>query len=150
MKTSPIPLPGTAFLVAWIAQMRLARGRGVTFGSALAATPALLGASWLGLGSLAQFRARQTSYSPVTLDRAHALVEEGPNAVTRNPMYVALALLLAAHATARRSLAAALPVAAFVAVVDRFQIPAEEAALAERFGGSYRRHRARVPRWWGL
>jgi protein-S-isoprenylcysteine O-methyltransferase Ste14 len=37
-----------------------------------------------------------------------------------------------------------------VAVIDRFQVAAEERALADRFGDDYAAYRANVPRWLGL
>ena len=64
-------------------------------------------------------------------------------------MYVAMAGLLLAHAIQRRSLLALLPVAAYVAVLDRGQIRAEEAALRKAFGTDYQEYLARVPRWLG-
>jgi protein-S-isoprenylcysteine O-methyltransferase Ste14 len=37
--------------------------------------------------------------------------------------------------------------AVFWLYLDRVQIPAEERALAARFGAAYAAYRARVPRW---
>jgi protein-S-isoprenylcysteine O-methyltransferase Ste14 len=86
---------------------------------------------------------------PVHPERATHLVTDGPYALTRNPMYVSMAGALVAHAIWRRSLAALLPVAAFVAVIDRLQVTDEEVALREHFGAAYDDYRARVPRWLG-
>lgn len=54
-----------------------------------------------------------------------------------------------AHALAHRSGKALIPAAAFAFAMDRGQIPAEEAALARKFGGPYRRYQREVPRWVG-
>jgi len=62
-------------------------------------------------------------------------------------MYVGLAGLLGAHAVWRGSWAALLPLAAFVVLIDRVQIKAEEAALLEKFGAEYDAYRATSPRW---
>ncbi len=78
------------------------------------------------------------------------LVTDGPFAHTRNPMYVGLTGILLGHAAARRSHVALLPIAGFLAVVDRLQISAEERALSATFGAEYDAYRARVPRWFGL
>ena len=75
------------------------------------------------------------------------LVTDGPNALTRNPMYVGMAGVLTAHALVRRGWLPVLPLAAFVAVIDRTQIRPEEAALRELFGEKYDAYCARVPRW---
>ena len=64
-------------------------------------------------------------------------------------MYVGMAGLLVAHAVWRGSWAALLPVAGFVAVIDRLQVGAEEPALVESFGDEYESYRASVPRWVG-
>ncbi|QOR69860.1 isoprenylcysteine carboxylmethyltransferase family protein [Ruania alkalisoli] len=93
------------------------------------------------------FHSRRTTVSPLDPSAASALVTDGPNAFTRNPMYLGMAGLLTAHAWRRGSWLAVLPVAGFVAVIDRLQVPAEESALAERFGPAYVAYCARVPRW---
>ncbi len=93
------------------------------------------------------FRTRRTTVSPLDPSAASTLVTDGPNAVTRNPMYLGMAGLLSAHAMHRGSWLAVIPVAGFMAVIDRLQIPAEERALAERFGPAYVAYCARVPRW---
>lgn len=105
---------------------------------------ALLGASVL------DFRRNRTTVNPLTPEEVSALVTTGPNQLSRNPMYVGMAGLLAAHALFRGRWAALLPVAAFVAAIDRAQIPGEEAALRERFPDSYDAYAARVPRWLGI
>jgi protein-S-isoprenylcysteine O-methyltransferase Ste14 len=75
------------------------------------------------------------------------LVTSGVNGRTRNPMYLGLTGLLVAHAIRRGSVWGLVPVGAFIAVLDRVQIPMEEAALEEHFGAEYQAYRARVPRW---
>lgn len=116
----------------------------------LAAAGALVGASaGTSLGGARTFRRRGTTVNPVKLGESTALVTEGPFSYTRNPMYVGLAGVLVAHALARGSVRALLPAAAFVAVIDRMQIPPEEASMAALFGAEYDAYRARVPRWLG-
>jgi protein-S-isoprenylcysteine O-methyltransferase Ste14 len=86
---------------------------------------------------------------PLEPARASTLVTTGPNAITRNPMYVGLTGLLVAHAILRGSWPALAPVAGFVAYLDRVQIRAEEKALLVRFGAEYDAYRSQVPRWLG-
>ena len=62
-------------------------------------------------------------------------------------MYVGLSGLLVAHAVWRGSWAALLPLAGFVAFIDRIQVQAEETALLEKFGAEYDAYRAATPRW---
>ena len=75
------------------------------------------------------------------------LVTSGANAISRNPMYVGMAGLLLAHAVWRGSWTALLPLAGFVAFIDRAQIRAEESALLEKFGAAYEAYKATTPRW---
>lgn len=107
-------------------------------------------ASTLMGSALREFRASSTTVDPLHPDRASALVTSGPFRFTRNPMYVGMAGLVAAHAFLRGSPKAVLPLAAFVAVIDRIQIPPEEAAMTSLFGADYEAYRARTPRWLDL
>lgn len=144
----PVPPPYVA-AAAWLAQDLLSRRavpRPATTGAAIALAA---GALALGVTSIVRFRVRRTTIDPVDPTRASALVTDGPYRITRNPMYVGMAGVLAAHALHRRSLLAVAPVPAFVAVIDRLQIPGEEAALTASFGDAYAAFRARVPRWLG-
>lgn len=98
------------------------------------------------LGLLA-FHMAHTTVNPMQPGRASTLVTSGIYRVTRNPMYVGLALLLTAWAL---HLSAWLPWAGpivFVAYVTRFQIRSEERALARRFPVEYAQYAARVRRW---
>ncbi len=99
--------------------------------------------------SARQFHRQGTTVDPFDPALASSLVTTGANAVTRNPMYVGLAGLLVALAVRRGSGVALLPVAAFVLVIDRLQIAAEEEALSSHFGADYERYRESVPRWLG-
>lgn len=142
------PPPPLLALAAALAQQGLTRGAppaSVLRRSAAAATAATSVA--LAAGAASRFRAQGTTVEPFDPSRASSLVVSGPNALTRNPMYVGLAGLLVANALRTGSFAAVLPVAAFVAYLDRFQVAAEERALAERFGADYAAYRESVPRW---
>jgi protein-S-isoprenylcysteine O-methyltransferase Ste14 len=101
----------------------------------------------LAVASAREFRRRGTTVEPFDPSRAAVLVTTGANAVSRNPMYVGLAGVLAANALRLGSWTALLPVAVFAAVIDRLQIETEEAALLANFGAEYEAYRASVPRW---
>ncbi len=96
-----------------------------------------------------RFRRSGTTVNPFHPERASVLVTQGSNSVSRNPMYVGMAGLLAAHALWRGSWVAWLPVVGFVALIDRVQIGAEESALAATFGTAYEAYRSSTPRWLG-
>ncbi len=145
MKRVPPPLLA---LTAAVAQRALAGGpsapsaaRGAASAGVALASISLDGAAGLG------FRRSRTTVNPFHPELSSTLVTTGVNAITRNPMYVGMAGLLVAHAIWRGSWTALAPVAAFVLVIDRTQVPAEEAALVASFGASYDAYRAAVPRW---
>lgn len=116
---------------------------------ALAASAAAGASGWLMFGSVLRFYRQSTTIDPLTL-RPESLVDSGPNRLTRNPMYLGIAGTLLAHAIARGSVRALVPVALFVVVIDRLQIAPEESAMRERFGAEYDRYVERTPRWLGL
>ncbi len=98
------------------------------------------------LGLMA-FRASRTTINPLKPERSSVLVTGGVYRVTRNPMYVGLALLLCAWAV---YLSALLPLAGplvFVLYITRFQIQPEERVLKRIFGEAFSNYAARVRRW---
>ena len=114
-----------------------------------AAVTAVASVALMG-SAVQQFRSSGTTVDPIHPERASALVIGGPFRITRNPMYVGMAGLLTAHMVLRGSAKALPPLAAFVAVIDRVQIPPEEDAMAALFGADYETYRSRVPRWLAL
>jgi protein-S-isoprenylcysteine O-methyltransferase Ste14 len=144
-----LPPPGW-FAAAAGAQVLLTRAARPTSRSAVAAALMVVGGGITALAAVAALRRHGTTITPEHPEQATALVTDGPFAFTRNPIYLALAGALVAHAVLRRSPAALIPAAAFVAVIDRAQIPAEERALREHFGQRYEQYSDAVPRWIGL
>jgi protein-S-isoprenylcysteine O-methyltransferase Ste14 len=144
-----IPPPVLA-LAAAVAQRALTR-------KAPPATPVrravagVVTAASVGLAGTASatFHRVGTTVDPIDPTRASVLVTGGVNSITRNPMYVGLSGLLTAYAIRRGAWMGLLPLAVFVALMDRGQIEAEEAALSARFGAEYDSYRDRVPRWLG-
>lgn len=138
--------PAGLFILAACGQRVLA-GRLSTPRALLPALPLVAASAAVGAGGVREFLRARTTIDPVKVNGASTLVTGGALGLTRNPMYLALAGLLTAHAAARRSVVALLPVAGFVWAIGRWQIPAEEAALTSRFGAAYREYARRVPRW---
>lgn len=141
--------PAVLLAVAAAAQHLLARGRRPSTLSGLLGVKIAGWSGILGFSAVREFRRGSTTVDPIHVDTATELVRTGPFAFTRNPMYLALTGALLAHAVARRSLPALVPIVAFIAVIDRLQIPAEESALREIFGPAFQEYAAAVPRWVG-
>lgn len=114
----------------------------------MAIATGLVSAAALG-ASVASFRARRTTVDPREGAQPSMLVTGGLNSLTRNPMYVAMAGLLLAHAAWSGRTMSLMPAAVFVVWMDRAQIPAEEADLRALFGASFEEYAGRVPRWVG-
>jgi protein-S-isoprenylcysteine O-methyltransferase Ste14 len=146
----PIVPPPLIALGAGFVQRALAPERSPGFARKAAAVG--IAAASIGLlgATGAAFKRHGTTFEPFDPSRATALVTDGPNAVTRNPMYVGMAGLLAANALGRGGWLTPLPVLAFVAVIDRIQIRPEEEALRTLFGEDYAAYLDQVPRWIGL
>ncbi|MBE1236224.1 isoprenylcysteine carboxylmethyltransferase family protein [Phaeovibrio sulfidiphilus] len=93
------------------------------------------------------FKKQGTTYHPGEPEKATSLVTGGAYRITRNPMYLGLALFLGSIALSMGSLPALLVVPAFLGWITRFQVIPEERALESCFGDEYRAFKARVRRW---
>jgi len=75
------------------------------------------------------------------------LVTEGPYRVSRHPMYLGMALVLAGMAVILGTVAPFIVVPVFVVLVDRKFIAVEEKAMEQRFADAYGEYKKRVRRW---
>jgi protein-S-isoprenylcysteine O-methyltransferase Ste14 len=97
--------------------------------------------------AIAQFVRARTTVDPLHPAAASTLVDGGVFRLTRNPMYLGMATVLAAWALWLGNAAAALLVAGFVGWITRFQIAPEERALRAHFGDAFDAYARRVRRW---
>ncbi len=126
------------FVTLW----SISGGSGLRF---LAAVPlAAAGAAVIVL-ALALFRRAGTRPEP--WQPTSALVFDGIYRVTRNPMYLGMALLYAGVAVALDSPLALLLLAPVVAAIHFGVVAREERYLEAKFGEPYRRYRAQVRPW---
>lgn len=149
LKVPPLVVVGITAALMWlIARLRPAASARLDsrIVAVLAVWILIVGAGLI-LSGVVSFRRALTTVSPVSPDEASSLVMSGAYRVTRNPMYVGMAALLAAWAVYLRSPLSAVGVVGFVWYIDRFQIQPEERILAAKFGSSYDEYRTRVRRW---
>lgn len=141
----PLPpplIPAGALLVAALltAVMPLPLGRGSLALGAFAASLGLLLALW-AVVTLRRHRTAVIPHHPTT-----ALVESGPYAHTRNPIYLGMALVVLGVAIAIGGwfwiAALAVP-----PLLDKLIIAREEHYLTARFPRPYQRYCGRVRRW---
>lgn len=113
----------------------------------VAAAAIAMTAAVFALSGIISFRRAKTTINPVNPDKASSLVSSGIYGISRNPMYVGLALLLVAWAVYLSSLWSLVGVLGFILYVDRFQITPEERALTTLFGDEFLSYQATVRRW---
>lgn len=104
-------------------------------------------AAFIGVFALVQFFRARTTIDPTSPVKATSLVTGGLYNFSRNPMYLALLLLLLALGTWLGNAFNTLLAAGFVAYMNRFQIIPEEEALRELFGKEYQHYCIKVRRW---
>jgi protein-S-isoprenylcysteine O-methyltransferase Ste14 len=78
---------------------------------------------------------------------SNGLVVSGPYRWSRNPLYLAMALLSAGVAVYANAIWPLLMLPIVITFVQRRIIDREERDLERTFGREYRRYRDRVPRW---
>lgn len=91
------------------------------------------------------FKRAETGVVPFS--KSTTLVTSGIYRITRNPMYLGMALVLAGAAIKIGSLSAWLPVIFFVFIIQRQFIRNEEIFLTAIYGDEYRRFCKKVRRW---
>lgn len=107
----------------------------------------LLLAVFYGPRAIRAFARAGTTINPVNLNAASQLVTGGPFALSRNPMYVSMALLLTALAVLLNNGWAFIGPVLFVIFITVFQIIPEERVMLAKFGDAYSAYRKRVRRW---
>ena len=106
--------------------------------------PLLLGI-WLLVSARSVFRRHMTPLMP--WEPTIALVQDGPYRFSRNPIYLAFALMYLGASFIFNSIFLLIVLALVVVLFDRTQIPREERYLQEKFGEEYTNYRERVRRW---
>ena len=99
------------------------------------------------LAGVVTFRRQRTSVDPRDPGVASTLVDSGIFAVTRNPMYLGMTLMLAGSAIGHgNGFALAVP-ALFALWINRFQIVPEERSLSAAFPEAFAAYRQKTRRW---
>lgn len=104
----------------------------------------LLGAC-LGAWGLFTFKRHGTTHEPNGV--ASTLLTSGPFGFSRNPLYLALTMLLAGFGLLLDSLWVLALTAVLVLLLNRLVIAGEEARLRAQFGEAYLAYAKRVRRW---
>ena len=105
----------------------------------------------IGLGVVSagvfEFRRRKTTMSPFSPERTASVVSSGIYRLSRNPMYLGMALALFGVAVWQSNLFGFAAALLFCAYLTRFQIVPEERMLLKLFGKEYAVYMNQVRRW---
>ncbi len=107
----------------------------------------LLGAILIAGIALVQFFVSRTSIDPLHPVRTTKLVTTGIYQFSRNPMYLALLMILLAWGLWLGNAFNTLTAAGFVYYMNAFQIKPEEIQLQKTFGSKYKQYCTLVRRW---
>lgn len=97
-------------------------------------------------GALVRFSRDRTTWEPWAPEETSALVTDGPNAFSRNPMYAGMALGLVGTGLLGGRPATCLAAAGLLATLTP-QVRREETALGQLFGEEWTAYTRRVRRW---
>ena len=112
--------------------------------------PAVQGLAFNSSGALFgvdAFRKAGTTVNPLTPETSSTLVVSGIFRRTRNPMYLALLLVLIAWGIYLANLYALVITTGFILYMTCFQIKPEERALEKSFGAEFIDYKETVRRW---
>jgi protein-S-isoprenylcysteine O-methyltransferase Ste14 len=131
-------------LLTWL--FPIGPGLATPNGTALAAGLGLVAAG-MGLTALSAraFARAGTSLAPTR--PSAALVMRGPYGITRNPIYIGFVLVFFGLAIVLTSVWLLVLLVPVLFVLERGVVEREEAYLDAKFGATYRKYQARVPRW---
>ena len=143
--------PPALFVACFFVGVQIGRVLGVAAPEGMASIARTAGACAALFGLLliisapAMFAWNHTTIVPH--GRARTLLVGGPYRLTRNPMYLGLAVIYVGTALALNHLAAIPLLAIPLWVLSTKTIPYEEATLEDIFGDEYRVYARRVRRW---
>ncbi len=101
----------------------------------------------IGIMAIYSFKRAQTTIDPTQPDKASSLVIVGLYRYTRNPMYLAMLLVLVSFVLRLGNLYTLTMAVAYVIFITEFQIKPEEKALLALFGDQYESYKTKVRRW---
>jgi protein-S-isoprenylcysteine O-methyltransferase Ste14 len=142
----PAVVAVTAFLM-WLTAWALPSPQLVFHGRVLLAMAILVSGLLVILAGLIEFRRARTTVNPLNPGAASSLVVKGVYGLTRNPMYLGMAIILIAWAVFLANPLSVLVVPLFVAYMNRFQIVPEEKVLESLFRSEFKPYMTRVRRW---
>ena len=147
LRVPPLAVVLAAAALMWLLGLAFPWPGGDSPGRGFISGLAALAGVAVAIAGVIEFRRARTTVNPMTPDASSSLVENGIYRLTRNPMYLGMALALLGWALWLNSFAAGLVLLLFVAYLTRFQIIPEERALRAKFGAAFDAYCKNVRRW---
>lgn len=142
----PPPIIGmiTAFIM-WLLSLYVWRLES-TLLSNIGIAVIVLGVS-LDVIAITGFGVKKTTINPLNPNNTHVIVDTGIYKLSRNPMYLGMAVSLLGWCFFLKSPMSIFALPIFILYLNRFQIVPEEKILAEKFGANYTAYKNSVRRW---
>ncbi|MDR3574109.1 MAG: isoprenylcysteine carboxylmethyltransferase family protein [Anaerolineaceae bacterium] len=141
----PPPLLFGGLLVSLVLGRVLGLSAPLPKGIRWAGIPLVMTGLWLG--STAFVSQRRAGTSPDFRQPTSALVVSGPYRITRNPIYLAMSLVVSGLSFLFGEIWALLLLPVVLLVLDHGVVQGEESYLEQKFGVDYLDYKNRVPRW---
>ena len=104
-----------------------------------------------GIGTLltaaSSFKKYQTTINPLQPDKATHLVVSGIFGISRNPMYLGMALILLAISVKFNLVGGIIITFTFISFITKFQIIPEEKAMMKLFADEFSHYKKQTRRW---
>lgn len=142
----PIVLILSLIIMRLLAELESASSFDFELKLVLASLLVLIGLAFMLTGVM-RFRKARTTIDPLNPEKAKQLVVAGVFRLSRNPMYLGMALIAIAWAIYLANPWSFIGVLGFVLFINRFQITPEERAMDKLFGDQYAKYKAAVRRW---
>lgn len=144
----PPPLMVALCIGAMWALVDLIPALGIGFsGQGLIGTFLVAAGLGVNINAMIAFAKADTTVNPLTPEKTSTLVSHGLFAQTRNPIYLAMTMILLGVCVLFGNLINLTVVAFFVWYITNFQIIPEEEALKKSFGKQYEDYCKKVRRW---
>ena len=101
----------------------------------------------VGMWSILQFSLKKTTVNPFQPEKVTSLVSSGIYQYSRNPMYLAMLLVLLGWGLLLGNAFNTLVAVGFVYYMNTYQIIPEEEVLLKKFGREYKEYCTLVRRW---
>ncbi len=147
LKLPPVLITVIFALLMWLVSLlttKIPMSTGLRLTALLVMTAA---GALVGLAGIVSFRKAGTTVNPLSPHTCSSLVVSGVFSISRNPMYLALFLVLVGWGLCLANLYSLVLAIGFVAYMSHFQIRPEERALEAAFGQEFLDYRRQVRRW---